>query len=756
MPDYFCGNAIVWSRRVHDLLTIHMKKIIYPQIVLLLAHGLVFGQSKLPLVGVGGTAAAGGATPVFVSESSFNSTTNADVAGTVTTRAANTTTCVDHAYCFQYADTTLVNNLGVIFYQYHHASTSVTATATDDAASGGNTYTCGASVQVGATGTWVNYCYTYNMKVAYAVTITFGTTDVTAVMGKAQTFYNILASGDPLDAASLASGSSSSTVNSASVTTTAANDMVTVFVARVGTPAVTSFTAGSGYTLGTEDIKDGGVSEYGVVAGTGATTPSMTMASSSTYGEIVLAFKSATAGTAPSGEYIERKMNWSSSSTTTGAVTFQFTSAGNFLFVSPSCGGSPGLSATTITDSGSVNTWTTVGTVNTLGAVNIGPEFAASGATANATGLYSMGTSGTGDCTWYFYSVKGAPSTTVIARAPYNRNFAGATASTVWELVPTASGAATEAGWIPTPSNGMVFLVGGQDSNTSLGVASPSANCKWDAGSFGGEPISGLSAINENNSWAHCYFSGSGGVQWDITQTSAATTAPGNVVGDAIGIFDSSTGDVAQISWVPGEGTGTNLDVTIPSTTSGNLLVCSVGVFNSTARTISSVCLDLTTCAGGNAFTQLSNSTSTGTGHAATSIWYLLSAPAGKTSVRIHPSATATTLEATCFEVRKGTGSWATDTGNHTNNGSASSNTITGAAITTTGAIDFCAANVGVTDSVSAAPKAGSEWQYSHIVFHNSADAAISLITTSASAHTPTWTDSAASGSFSSSIGCFK
>jgi hypothetical protein len=685
--------------------------------------------------------ASGSPTPGFVSETSKNSTlTNA-----LGANPTGQTACAAYSYCVPYAEPALAGNLGYVGYEYEN-STAVTPTATDDKS---DSYTCVNGSQDSGTSKWTGACYSPNLTAgAHLVTITFGTTAVTQVQAKAGMAYNI-ATSSPLDTSGSAAGASSTTANAVTISPTVAKDFIWALVCRAGTPLVTgtpAFTAGSGFTLGTEENQDGCASEWEVDAGTGSITPSMTMANASTYTEIVLAFKasSSSQGSAPSGFYLAHLKSWSTASGQTATSwPLQFTSSGNLLVGTAMCGGSTPMQLNSISDSG--NSWTQAGTVNQFsGSSGYGSEFYVPNAAADSNGSLTMNTTGTGDCDFTLRDFVGAITN------PYTNRLATGNNS-----VPAGSSVTFTNAWLPWSTTSLVIVNGGLAFNTALTVAAPSG-CYADMASFGGMSVSGPEPVDQNNAYDHCYSAGTGN-QTFTQNVSSSTLAVGNLTDDFIN-FLSPTG-IGIINTANNQGTSSaSLAITVPSTTAGNLLAVAIGNYNSTARTVSKVCTDGTTCAAGNSFTQVPSAASVGTSLAATDVWYLANAKAGVTTVTVTLSGSATNVEGMYYEVEKGNGgTWAVDnsgSGAHVSNGSVSSSTATGASITPTGTADFCVANVGVSNQVTANPKSGNAFIYPGVIFSNTSDAATSLLTTSSSAQTPAWTD--ASGTFSSSTVCFK
>ena len=710
-------------------------------------------QSATMTAVVNSPVAVSGAMPGFVNETSKNSTlTNA-----VGTNPTGQTACAAYSYCIPYTDAVLSGNLGIITGHYAHTSTAVTMTATDDKS---DSYTCtNGSAADSGTHEWPFACYSSNLTAgAHLVTVTFGTTAVTQVMGKAAQFYNIALS-SPVDGTPCGfTGSSSTSGTGCVVTTTQSNSLVYALFCRAGTPATDKFTAGSGFALITTDINNGCASEWEAASSAGSVTPTMTLATStgSTYIGFVIAFKSATAGTAPSGWYSDKLASWSSPNNLAGQTfNFQFPSKGDFLFFTGNCGDmTPG----TITDG--TNTWTSTGGATVNGGGPIVAEDYVANATANATGLISVATTATsGDCTFAFYDFTGAPSSVIVSRQ--TNNFTGGAAATLlWQNLNGPDGTANKSGWLPDPSSGIAIIVGGQVANTTTNFSTPAAPspCVFDAGFYGGMSLTGPEPIDENNAYGHCYFTAGAQPWYTFSQSSSSTSVMG-IAGDIVGVFGSGMG---IDGWTENQGTSTPLTITPSSTkgangyapmTAGDLFVVIAGVYNSTARTISTV-----KCNNGatTAFTQFSGGTSTGSGHAATSIWYILNAPSGCTAITETASGASANIEGQFIEISKNGGSWSTDGANELSNSTGSGTTATGASVTTTGTADACLAIASPSNTITAAPKSGNEFTYAQTLFTNTTDGAVSLITTSATAHAPTFTLGTSGDSFSASTGCFK
>lgn len=700
-------------------------------------HGLQVIVSSAPVTTT--------ATPGFVSETSKNSLGSIALA----TQFTNMNACPSYDYCLPYVENALGGNIGIVPFIYSSSPTP-TIGVTDDKS---DTYSCVAPSSASSS-LVVDICYAPNLIAgAHNVDVSFAAAN-THVAAKVSMAYNV-ATSSPLDTSNSCVGTSSTTVNCANVTTGFANDYIYVAVCRTGTPVATSFTAGSGYTLGTTDIQGGCATEYGVATSAGSVTPSMTMSPASTYIEYVLAFKAATAGVAPSGFYQDRLLSWSTQSGVSGNVSLQFPTSGNLL-VAMESGNT--IDTTSITDSG--NTWSLAGTDNNTNST----AYYVPNASADSSGLLTMNTTGTGDSTYQLYSFTGAIADPYInwQQVPLSGGTVqcsgGITACNV--LNPTSGQINT---WTPPATSYLAVTAGQQGFNTSVSIGTPTG-WFWDGGFFGGETLNGggtpESVVDQNNVWAHGYSTTLGTqTTFSINQTTTFTNSTASNFNVDLLTFLTSTG-IGIKHFTSNQATsGSTLAITVPAT-KANLLVISTGFYDgSTVRTVSKVCTDGTTCAAGHSFTQLTSAASTDTSSTSgTDIWYCLSCTSGATTVTISYSGAVTTSEGFYWEVQKGSGaSWAADGGAHVNAGTTSGTTSTGAAVTPTGTQDFCVGHIDVSGSgVSANPLSGNAFVYPGTTpdFSGTGGAAASLLTTSSSAQTPQWTTS--TGTFNSSTGCFK
>lgn len=704
---------------------------------LLIAEGFLGQEIHLPLLGVGWTS---GATPGFVNDTSLNSLTSGQTLNTVVDN-----NCASYTMCATMGDGTLTGNLEIIAGEFHNA-TSITPTATDNG--GSNSYTC-TTGGTAESAVWPYFCYALNVTAGATIAKpAFGTTAASTVAVRTAQFNNIATSSALDGSLGTCGGISTSSPGCASVTTTAANDLVWAIFCPVSTPAISSFTPGSGYTAEEADLQTGCEVEWEVDTGTGSITPTATFGVSSSYVEIVAAFKSATAGTAPTGTYIARQMSFSViGPVATGNMNMKLPAGGSDLLVGT-------YSTATITTTGvtdGTNTWTTT---SNYAAVSNTNESYVINATANTGGAITVNTSGTGDGTWKFYDFVGVPTTASVVRSKLDDTNGFASSTTYYPYVVSQPG-----GWTPIPTSGLWVFTGSQNNNTTLNVNTPTG-CVGDSNTYGGEPADGPSIIDENNAYGHCYTTGTAPTSiFTLTITTASGTNGEQIDGLEFWNSSSATAVVSNFN-VQSTGASTFLQSTsLPSTTSGDLFIATVGIFNSTARTASKVCLGgNSTCSTGTQLTECTSCVSASSGKAATSIWYALSAPSAATQIDVVASASAANIEVATYEARS-PNAWSIDTnGSQTSNGTGGSTSVSAPTVSTTGTVDVCASHVGVSTGLSQSHNApaGANFMQSSGFFTNLNDASALGMFTSTGSYGASFSDANSGDGFNASTMCFK
>lgn len=655
-------------------------------------------------------------------------------------------TCATRTMCIPFTGTPPAGATGILSYQSSDTPAS-TETVTDDQS---NTWTCGTPTDQATDAKKINICTTPNLAANTNQVKLLFSGATTNVSVRLHWFYNT-ATSSITDGTSGNTGTCGSVANdctAGSFTPTIANDFIYTLMCRTQTPAATSFTEGSAqanttHELITTDKRDGCADQWGVQTVAGAINPQMTTTGTSTrYAAKSIAIKSGAGGSAPTGMYVRKIQSWSTPTAQSGTTwPMQFTSKGNLLFDSISCGGSV-MVPSTVTDS--VNgTWNLTGGANTQGPQSTGMPFIG-GAIANTTGLITQNTTGTGDCTFTLYDVMGAAASSPFTGRQINFGAETSGALTTLRIF----------NLLPGHTSGMTFFTGQFENNTAVSFNSPAA--KFNAVFYGGEAIDGPNPMYQNGPWG--YFTNTSNALSTWTLAFADNSIRNNWVMEADSFMSASgsTSQYAQIvSRVPiGTLTGASatLAITVPAITAGDLLVVAVG--NNSSRNITSVCTDGGTCAGGNAFTQATAGTGAlcSVGTARGDIWYLLSAPAGgSTTITVtYAVGTAVNREAMFVEVRRPSGSWAIDTAAHVNSGTGSGLTLTGATMTTSGSTGFGLAYVSVGNTIpqGGVPAVGNEFMAGGSIFTTTTNAAATAVFGASGSHIPVFTDSGTSDSF--------
>ena len=189
--------------------------------------------------------------------------------------------------------------------------------------------------------------------------------------------------------------------------------------------------------------------------------------------------------------------------------------------------------------------------------------------------------------------------------------------------------------------------------------------------------------------------------------------------------------------------------VTLTSTGASKLLV--VLSANTGARTVTSV-----TDNKSNSYTQFPSAAINGANSRSLDCWYCAGAISGVTTVTVHYSGSAGTFEKVVevWEVA-GFTSPATDGTASVGTGTCVATTATGASVTTTRTVGFVAAIIVVGGAIAANPASGNEFTSGGDITSN-ANAACSLISTTAAGHQPVWTDNTSSDAFTTITVAFK
>jgi hypothetical protein len=421
---------------------------------------------------------------------------------------------------------------------------------------------------------------------AYTILNSNSTSGVTIYWARVDQWAG-LASSSPQRATSCGtqSGTASNTITGCAITTSV-GDLIVMTACTPGTPARTSFTAGSGYTKLSSDIISGCMEQWRTSATGSSQTPTMTTAGTASVYTVIeeVYAPSSTQGTSPSGNYVASMTEFTTpaSSSSGAAFTLEAPSIGNAEVIAMPCGQ---YAMQAITDG--TNTWAVL-TPPTLSGANSSTTIAvASGAVTNTNGALSIeylsDNSNTGQCTGYAIDIVGAAASPIGDRVQASGSQASAGALTFLT------------NWIPAVSAGIEIAVVSQGSNTSVGVSSPSG-AVFECTSFANQDLSGPSFPCQNN-FVGLYVNGSNAAQtWTQTFASSSTAAGGwTAEGIAIMASGGTKGmySPAQVSGNTVSGTGASTTMTPSSalTVSSGQAVALLVTWNVATTTISS-CTD--------------------------------------------------------------------------------------------------------------------------------------------------------------------
>jgi hypothetical protein len=498
-----------------------MKQILlFLSLLLLTATGVLGQRTGDPFFVSHPKAAGGGAIPVIANFRGSPSTeTNA-----VTTLISGTTTCNAYSYCTQLPDPTLSGNGIVVFYTYLHAGGAEVPTVYDC-----TTYGCHTTVDTftscGTEGE--NVTNTVYVGCFYTLTATTGSRNITVVWPSVSgitnvsvhpaSFYNVTAK----DGYNTASGSTTGTFTSGSITPGFTNDLFFEFAVETAATMplnIGAWTLGSACSAGTwkpdlADRRDAIAIQHAVVPNTSACTPSITNATATNnYVALGVAFKAGSAGTAPTGMYINHLYTVNSAPGGSGNLVYQVPLSGN-LIVAQHIGGAMYATAMSDTTNG---TWTSCGPGNLIGDGSLQATSSTFYVPNATSGLLNttITTSGTGDIgPSIFFDIVGADTTQLCNHAS-PQGYVTATGATTTSIPSYA----------PSSSAGISLFSAGVSFNTGIGCTAPSG-CSWDLNTFGGESLSGPEPVDENNmGGGHLNFTSntSGAVTWSLSSSTTA------------------------------------------------------------------------------------------------------------------------------------------------------------------------------------------------------------------------------------------
>lgn len=359
------------------------------------------------------------------------------------------------------------------------------------------------------TNTWVRLKGSYNatgdvmLMAFYALNVAAGTRTVNVSQNTSTGLFGFQSMGmefcnvTAIDGAALSTTGNSSTMTTASITPAQTGDLIVYAGVRVTSVTTTSFTAGSQsnitWKLAGPNIFNGFSMQWGVYNSTSAINPQMTMATSTQWTAMALAFKAGASGTArPStGIYVIgntgidfRPGNFA---TTQVMQVSRYGNLGIVGFVGGVAANAPTITAITDTESTSWSTaFTSVVNDSRVGML-YGPN-----ATPNPSSLMTLTLNiSTGDFTAQCLDVSGAAVSPLGAFGTNTGNQSVAGDNSCISITPTAS-------------NGLVYCEMGVAFNTNVSLTAPSAGTFISA-TFDNQDLDGPSTPDENNAWALWY-----------------------------------------------------------------------------------------------------------------------------------------------------------------------------------------------------------------------------------------------------------
>jgi hypothetical protein len=425
-------------------------------------------------------------------------------------------------YTFRLPEVTQAGNAIALCVVSGDASNS--ASVTDDAPGGSNTYTSVVTSVDSSNHMRVRLWVALNVKAgARTITPAFTATNPDRVAVTGAEFYNVATSSAVEDSNGFSSPSGSSTISAGSITPATSGDLIYQCGVRSQTPTVNlvnAFTPGSQanitWNLQATDNWDGLVSQWGIYNSVAAINPQLTMANASGYVSASMALKAATAGSPAAAGMRVVGIEHIAFSKPVGGTTpklIQFASTGNLFIASIGPGGTS-YQVSSMSDSMN-NTWTSTGTV--FGDSNAGKSqrYYAQTATPGNLSITTTWTGGdsTTDANILFYDVVGAASSAFVSHQSANN-----TCQVGCNSVGSGNQLTTYTSVAPGTTSGMAFAQMSVAFNTVCGatnnlMVSP-AGALCDSYSYGGEPLDGPEPVDQNNGWAHYTFSTGANQTW--------------------------------------------------------------------------------------------------------------------------------------------------------------------------------------------------------------------------------------------------
>jgi hypothetical protein len=409
----------------------------------------------------------------------------------------------------------LSGNLGIVAFQYGPTGGGATTfSVTDDL---GNAWTLGPTTFDAVKVQGAQIFYRPNMSAgARVIKIRpTGGVNVQFISAVGSEYYNCATASvnDGAGSGANTNGTGSTSIAAGLLGTLTTGDLIYQYVALDSTTNNAGlFSAGSQanitWQLLSADLQDGQAAQYGVYNATTSFSPTMSMANSNQFNTVAMAFKSASAGTAPSATAIRvvgkhhlsfpRVGNTFGASATTNPFTAQVPQVGNLLICAHSTGNT-NFAITAITDSLGYG-WEQSGSgifnaspgANDGGQIWYSANRLSPSAAASVTISFTDITASDASCIFY----------DVVNAAAVQNDLERTGSATGDQTVGAAT--ITTCSITPTTKNGLVIFLVQQEFNTEVGITSP-VGAIFDSIEFDGMNQDGPENLDQNGGWAHYY-----------------------------------------------------------------------------------------------------------------------------------------------------------------------------------------------------------------------------------------------------------
>lgn len=578
----------------------------------------------------------------------------------------------------------LSGNLVCVFFQYNNGLTL--GTVTDN---GSNALTAGPTA-VNATTTLA--CY-------YLANDTFGSTSIvvnftgtlTSVPARLQAevseWYNV-ATSTPTDG----TGSSTNSVTTSAIVTTVAGDLILYAAAAVAVGSVaggggfngTSIGAGAGQTLLSADLLAGFTAQYIIQGSAGSISPTSNPSGSVTWASVAIAFKNATAGTAPSPTAMRVVSVYTCGflgSTGTAPLPVQFPSRGNLL-VGLWNSGDAGIKSITDSAGNHWNCWNLTNQV--LGSVGHAQQvFAQNASTSNGLIITpTLAVSSAGTDILKLFDIVNASTT------PF------ASASLVSGTQSSSTGTLAAGSITPQVAGGLIMATVAVAFHTlttcAVSHGTPNSDTVYNTFDDNGTGGTAPSNLDEDNGYCHVYNADTTAVAFTYSYLFGKASNAGVGAWAAVVIaFNPASYVQAQpniLQTAIGVATtGSTVAATLPNnTTPGSTLLALIGAFNATVRAV----LGVAVSPGSGTFARIINQVGTAS-YGVLEAWAAPSIGAGATpTVTVTFNGTISNADVLVLELAQVPNTVQTD-GTAAGVAGSASTTMTSSAITTMHANDL-------------------------------------------------------------------